>query len=371
MALVPHSTGALTAEADTSLAAGDDFPMLCETCLGSNPYIRMVKLPPGAKLCKITGKAYQAFRWKPAGGREKETIVSYKVAKERNICQTCLNDMKYGVPAGVRDQLEAAESSGLIMQTPQGLMLTEKGADSAIGMTLQTLKTSQERHLREGKVAYRNLAKLCSFWTQGTCTRVLGKTCPFRPCCGSFAFPELSSKALRDALIARLEKEGAVEVMKSLDTATRDALQNCKKGLNQESEIASRVHGTDSLTSKYLNKMNQKKLSKSIGAPPDSEVGTLWIGGVDETIAKDDLSSKLLEVAGEYDSLRVVNQAKCAFVTYSDQTAAIAAGNKLYQNFNLGGKDLSVRWAKPKVKKRSSEDDGNSGAGPSAKRSRP
>ena len=83
-------------------------------------------------------------------------------------------------------------------------MLTEKGASSAIGMTLQTLKKSQERHRSRGTVAFRNLVKLCSFWVAGTCTRVVGKTCPFRPCCGSFAFPEPTGggkyKAIGDAL---------------------------------------------------------------------------------------------------------------------------------------------------------------------------
>ena len=79
--------------------------MLCETCLGSNPYVRMVKMPFGQKLCKISTAPYQSFRWKAGPqGRYKETIISYAVAKERNICQTCLNDMKYGLPVGVRDR---------------------------------------------------------------------------------------------------------------------------------------------------------------------------------------------------------------------------------------------------------------------------
>jgi pre-mRNA-splicing factor RBM22/SLT11 len=363
MALVTHTT----ASADDGLAAGDDFPMLCETCLGTNPYVRMVKLPPGSKLCKITGKSFQAFRWKPAGGRQKETIISYKVAKERNICQTCLNDMKYGVPAGIRDQLESAENSGLIVQTPQGLMLTEKGAGSAIGMTLQTLKKSQEKQQREGVVAFRNLVKLCSFWVAGTCTRVIGKTCPFRPCCGSFAFPELAgskNKALGEALIERLKAEGPVEVMKTIDKETRSALADHRKGISQEDEIRARVDGSDSLSGKYLDRMNQKQLVKSIGVPPDSSVATLWVGGVEDSVAEDDLSSKLLEVAGEYESLRMVKQAKCAFVTYTSQSAAVAAGNKLFQSVEMGGKQLTVCWAKPKAKR--SAGDG----GPPAKKSR-
>ena len=79
--------------------------MICETCLGPNPYVRMSKLPYGYKLCKISNLPYQAFKWKAGpGGRYKETMVSYVVAAERNICQTCLLDMKYGLPVG-RDHL--------------------------------------------------------------------------------------------------------------------------------------------------------------------------------------------------------------------------------------------------------------------------
>jgi pre-mRNA-splicing factor RBM22/SLT11 len=86
---------------DGAAAVGDDFPMLCETCLGENPYVRMVKLSPGEKLCKVSGAPYQAFRWKAGPkGRYKETVVSFAVAKERNICQACLNDMVFGLPTG-------------------------------------------------------------------------------------------------------------------------------------------------------------------------------------------------------------------------------------------------------------------------------
>ena len=31
--------------------------------------------------------------------------MSIEVAKSRNICQACLNDMQYGLPVGVRDKL--------------------------------------------------------------------------------------------------------------------------------------------------------------------------------------------------------------------------------------------------------------------------
>lgn len=359
MALVKHSSrsggSSGGAVVDSNLSAGDEFPMLCETCLGPNPYIRMVKLAPGAKLCKISGKAYQAFRWKPAGGRQKETIISYSVASDRNICQVCLNDMKYGVPAGVRDKLEAAESAGLIRQTPEGLILTEDGkkSDSAIAMTLESLKKGQEQQQRQGQVAFRNLAKLCSFWVLGTCNRVVNGSCPFRPCCGSFSFPELASsksKHLGDALVKRLKEHGPLEVMKTLDDETREALKNSRKGVNHDADIRSRVDGTDSLSARYIHESNMKKIGSGVGAPPDSQVTTLWIGGIEESVSQYELSSVLLRLAGEMKNLRLVTSAHCAFVTYATQADAVSAANTLFQNLEIKGKSLPVKWAKPKGK---------------------
>ena len=35
------------------------MPQLCETCIGQNPYVRMVKLAYGDKICKISNLPYQ------------------------------------------------------------------------------------------------------------------------------------------------------------------------------------------------------------------------------------------------------------------------------------------------------------------------
>jgi hypothetical protein len=95
-------------QARNHLQVGTDFPIVCETCLGPNPYVRMVKLRFGDKICKVSNGAYPAFRWKAGPqGRFKETIVCREVAIEKNICQACLTDMTFGVPVGVRDALLA------------------------------------------------------------------------------------------------------------------------------------------------------------------------------------------------------------------------------------------------------------------------
>lgn len=275
--------------------------MVCETCLGPNPYVRMTKLPYGHKLCKISNLPYQAFRWKAGPqGRQKETIIRYSflipsgtvpkvrfssyysiaVAKERNICQTCLNDMKFGLPVGVRDSILKQDEESTQLTLPrsnvgqqyfyeQQAQLTAGTGSESTNMALEVANIAPTRQLdtfsrmmqaSEGKskVAFRNLPKLCSFWLNGTCTRVLRKTCPFRPCCGTYLFPEIAgsaaTKKLSDQLIEALNKDGPAAVQKSIDAETKSAIQQALKG-NRDDAIRKRVSGEDDLSKKYLGRM--------------------------------------------------------------------------------------------------------------------
>ena len=70
-----------------------DFPILCESCLGGNPYVRMSKQEFGHE-CKICQRPFTVFRWNPGqGSRFKKTEICTTCSKIKGVCQTCLLDL--------------------------------------------------------------------------------------------------------------------------------------------------------------------------------------------------------------------------------------------------------------------------------------
>ena len=269
MAEAAKRPGATLAKIPDGLKMGEDFPFICDICLGPNPYIRMMKLPM-ARECKISGRPYTAFRWQPgAEARYKETIICAEVAIAKNVCQVCLMDMEYNLPVRVRDQLMGNDNTRgvggvqmpqsdvnkefywqnqrqLLEESPspnsnpnpnpnpnpsrspnpnpspssypnpnpnsnpspnpsanpeqesslqgfQALQDNGSAGGSAIGQTFDKLAHLSRNKQGHDKYYDRNLPKLCSFWTRQTCTRVANTACPYRPCNGTFRFPELAS----------------------------------------------------------------------------------------------------------------------------------------------------------------------------------
>uniref|UniRef100_A0A1I8H4X9 C3H1-type domain-containing protein n=1 Tax=Macrostomum lignano TaxID=282301 RepID=A0A1I8H4X9_9PLAT len=149
-----------------------EFPILCQTCLGENPYLRMMKERYG-KECKICTRPFTVFRWCPGPkSRFKKTEVCQTCAKIKNVCQTCILDLQYGLPVEVRDK---------------ALKINEKLPKSDVGReyymqqverVLADDPTMLHRLARTTPYYKRNRPHICSFYVKGECRR--GEECPYR-----------------------------------------------------------------------------------------------------------------------------------------------------------------------------------------------
>jgi len=166
-----------------------EFPLVCETCLGDNAYIRMTKESHGKK-CKICEAPFTVFAWQAGTkGRLKKVEICRTCAQAKNVCQVCIYDLQYGLPVKVRDKiLRDSGSLGAAGAVPlsnanrswytaQQERLLEQG-QNAVGDANQLAHAQLQSMARMEPRYERNMAKLCSFFARGECNR--GDNCPFR-----------------------------------------------------------------------------------------------------------------------------------------------------------------------------------------------
>ena len=178
----------IISEANKVAAESSEFPLLCETCLGDDPYVRMVKENLGMA-CKLCERPMTLFRWKAGKhSRHKQTIVCQQCAKMKNTCQTCLLDLEFGLPVQVRDKFLADNERVNIPTSTVGRLYQAQYNDELAllpGTTSKELPYGKLSDLPEIKKLARitpyykrNEAKICSFFVKGSCNR--GELCPFR-----------------------------------------------------------------------------------------------------------------------------------------------------------------------------------------------
>mmetsp|Transcript_20663 Transcript_20663/g.34211 ORF Transcript_20663/g.34211 Transcript_20663/m.34211 type:complete len:438 (-) Transcript_20663:868-2181(-) len=166
-----------------------EFPLVCETCLGDNAYVRMTKEAHGKK-CKICDTPFTVFAWQAGTkGRLKKVEICRSCAQAKNVCQVCIYDLQYGLPVKVRDKvLQESGSAAAAAQVPQSHANRSwytAQQERILGQGQNTVGDANAlAHAQLSSIARmepryeRNLAKLCSFFARGECNR--GADCPFR-----------------------------------------------------------------------------------------------------------------------------------------------------------------------------------------------
>ncbi|CAI9304385.1 unnamed protein product [Lactuca saligna] len=261
-----------------------DFPIICESCLGDNPYIRMTKANYD-KECKICTRPFTVFRWRP--------------------------DLEYGLPVQVRDTALSINSNDSIPKSDvnRDYFAEEHDLRARAGLDYESSYGKERPNdtilkLQRTTPYYkRNRAHICSFFIRGECTR--GAECPYR-----HEMPETGE-------------------------------------LSQQN-IKDRYYGVnDPVALKLLNKAGEMP---SLEPPEDESIRTLYIGGLDARVTEQDLRDNFY-THGEIESVKIIPQRACAFITYTTREGAENAANELSNKLVIKGLRLKLMWGRPQAPK--------------------
>ncbi|KAJ2012719.1 Pre-mRNA-splicing factor slt11 [Coemansia sp. RSA 376] len=293
-----------------------EFPILCETCLGENPYVRMTKERLG-KECKVCARAFTIFRWLPGRGmRYKKTEICPTCAKLKNVCQTCILDLEHGLPVQVRDTAlsiqdevprEESNRRDYLAKMANNLEVMGEQTDFS-GKAQPAGREMLKRMARKDPYYQRNRPHICSFFVKGQCTR--GNECPYR-----HEMPQ-----------------GDAELAK----------QN----------IVDRYHGNNDPVARRMLARSLK--TDKLDAPDDKSITSLFVLGLDQSVTQADLRDHFIAF-GELKSVVVVPKGNCAFINYKHRAGAEAAALAALSGFSIKDKSLKVTWGKPKPKGPKSE----------------
>ncbi|XP_055384543.1 pre-mRNA-splicing factor RBM22 [Condylostylus longicornis] len=290
-----------------------EFPILCQTCLGDNPYVRMIKEKFG-KECKICTRPFTIFRWCPgARMRFKKTEICQTCCRLKNVCQTCLLDLEYGLPIQVRDAaLKIAD------QLPQSDVnkeyyiqnidkeIAESEGTRPAGVVGKSIAASEmlAKLARTAPYYKRNRPHICSFWVKGECKR--GEECPYRH-----------------------------------DKPNEPDDPLC------EQNIKDRYYGRNDPVAEKI--MKRAATLPTLDPPEDKNITTLYVGNLSENITEPDVRDNFYQY-GEIRSIVLVPRQQCAFVQYTKRSAAELAAEKTFNKLVMHGRKITIKWAHSQAK---------------------
>ena len=292
----------------TNLKSGEDadeFPAICERCLGADRNVKMLKQNNGAE-CKTCSRPFNVYMWKPSISIKKhsKTIICLTCARSRNCCQSCMFDITYGIPLDVRDA--ALKMAGISNGTP----------------LLKATKNKEVKAIMADKLE----SKFKSEDEEGESSR--------------------NQEAARDILTKLSQKlnESSPKFLTSKSDKRERGNANLKDLKNVD-------------ISKILSKL---PFNGVITPPPaDESVTSFFIFGINDDLPQY-VINEYIQKFGKVKNLTIVHRAKAGFITFIDRKGAEAFASEialLGRNKNkatpgilvLDGKyPTRVCWGKPK-----------------------
>jgi pre-mRNA-splicing factor RBM22/SLT11 len=308
-----------------------EFPILCETCLGDNAFIRMSK-QEFARSCGTCARPFTVFRWNPGTGmRYKTTVICQTCAKIKNVCQTCLLDLEYGLPTQVRDtalalQNEAPSSDINREYYAQNMEAKMEGNKAALDAhRAQSAGKEMLKQLARTDPYYkRNRPQICSFFQKGDCNR--GSECPYR-----------HEKPADNGL----------------------ANQN----------IQDRYYGRNDPVANKILATNAK--SQGLSPPDDQTIMSLFLTSLPASATEESVRTRVLKsLPGiQPDQLRSVvhvTKSRCAFVNFKDRMSAELAAQAWANGLDFDGDAVNVKWGRSRTGAATAKNEGPSAVSTSA-----
>lgn len=261
-----------------------EFPSVCETCLGPNPFIRMLKQDAGAE-CKICSRPFTVFRW-PLQGQAKyqKTAICNTCCRIRNCCSLCMLDLQFGLPIQVRDA---------------ALKLVKQGPSSEINREYYAQNQTGKHQDGEVPAEY-------------------GK----------------AESAARDLLKKLARSEPYRRKQKAM--------------LEEEQSTSSGTGGKLLLGSAPLRTPAQSRPSiNDIMPPQDKSITSLFVMGIEDDLPEHALR-QFFSRYGPIKSLVCSHRSRCAFVNYANRAAAETASEACAGEALIRGCPLRIQWGKPR-----------------------
>lgn len=283
--------------------------------MGDNPFIRMSKQEYG-RSCGTCARPFTVFRWNPGtGSRFKTTVICQTCAKIKNVCQTCLLDLEYGLPTQVRDtalgfQNDAPTSDinrEYYAQNMEGKLDGNKsGLDS--GRAVSAGKEMLKQLARTDPYYKRNRPHLCSFYAKGDCTR--GNECPYRH-----------------------------EMPVDNDLAHQN--------------MQDRYHGkNDPVAHKILSTHAE---SQGLKAPDDKTITSIFLSSLSPSSTEGSIRSRVVHSLPSVDQTQIksivhVGKSRCAFVNFKERGAAETAAAAWANGLEIDEVQVTVKWGRSRAK---------------------